>query len=483
MVLREPGWYVQSIRDIKPRIYVAGERVRDPYEHPNTKPVLNAIAKTYELALSPEHAHIAAAESHLTGEPISRFNRVCLSTEDLVKRTELNILLSQKTGTCNYRCVGCDALTALYSITYEMDQRLGTSYHERLKAFLRHVQGKDLACSGALTDPKGDRRRRPKEQADPDLYLHVVEKRDDGIIVRGCKVHQSGAFGVHEIIVLPGMAFRPGEEEYAVAFAVPNGTRGLTFIMQETAQDAERRAAREEHTGLPDFGVRTTCMLVFDDVFVPWERVFMCGEVEFTRELVMRFASMHRTSGAACKAGFGDVIIGAAYAIAEYNGLSGAHYIRGRLTDMIWANEATRGLALAAAYRGIRTPSGAYVPDPVLANTAKLESVEAFTRLLVAASDIAGGLVVTMPSEANLDSPDVGDWVRKYLVGTPEVPVEHRLRMFKFLQNWVAGPHLAGAIHGGGSPAAQKIALMALSNLEAKKALAEELAGIREEKH
>jgi len=466
------------MRERKLRVYVAGERVKDLYEHPNTRPVLNAIAKTYELALSPKHSAITTAKSHLTGETVSRFNHICFSTGDLVRRAELNALLSQRTGTCNYRCVGCDALTALYSITYEMDQRLGTDYHQRFLSFLKHVQAEDLACSGALTDPKGDRRKRPKEQADPDLYLHVVEKDDEGIVVRGCKVHQSGAFGVHEIIVLPGMALRPGEEEYAIAFAIPSDAEGLTFILQETAQDAERRAFGAERTGLPDYGVRTTCMLVFDDVFVPWERVFMCGEVEFTRELVMRFASMHRMSGAACKAGFGDVVIGAAYAIARYNGLEKAHYIRDRLTDMFYANEATRGLALAAAYKGRPTSSGAYVPDPVLANVAKLASVENFTRLLVAAADIAGGLVVTMPSEANLESPEVGEWVRKFLVGVPDVPVERRLRMFKFLQDWVAGPHLAGAIHGGGSPAAQRITLMALADWEAKERLAEELAGL-----
>ena len=482
-MLRTPDWYFESIRKLGPKVYVAGELVRDLVEHPNTRPVLNAIAKTYELALDPEHADVMTARSHLTGEEVSRFNHVPRSTDDLVKRAEMAILLSQKTGTCNYRCVGCDALCALESLTYDMDKALGTNYHERLISFLKHVQAEDLACSGALTDPKGDRRKRPREQADPDLYLRVVEKDDEGIVVRGCKVHQSGAFAVHEIIVLPGMAFRPGEEEYAVAFAVPNGTEGLTFVLQETAQDAERRATKVDYTGLPDYGVRTTCMIIFDDVFIPWERVFMCGEVQFTRELVSRFATLHRTSGAACKVGFGDLIIGASYAIAKYNGLAEARYIREKLVDMFYANEAVRGLALAAAYLGKPTASGTYIPDPVMANTAKLASVEYFTRLITTASDIAGGLVVTLPSEANLENPDVGRWLRKYLVGVPEVPVEERLRMFKFLQSWVAGPHLAGAIHGGGSPAAQKLALAALMDLEAKEAMAKEAAGLRKEKN
>ena len=480
MVLKTVNQYLESLRELSPVVYVAGEKV-DVLTHPNLKPVVNAVAKTYELAQNPKYEAIMTAKSHLTGEKINRFNHIPRNIEDLERRVDLAILTSQKIGSCNYRCAGCDALSALESITYEMDKELGTNYHQRLINYLKYVQQNDLACSGALTDPKGDRKLRPKEQEDPDMYLHVVEKGDDGIVVRGAKVNQSGSAAAHENIVVPGMTFREGEEEYAVAFAVPSNAKGLIHIMQETPEDAERRLVEDENElGIPKYGVRETFIMVFDDVFIPWDRVFMCGEVKYTRELVLRFASNHRTSSAGCKVGFAEGLIGATYAIADYNGLAKAPNIRTELAQMIYTQELARACALAAALKGWKAESGTYFPNYVLANVAKLASAYGFIELMKNAIDISGGLTVTLPALSNLKSP-VGEYLKKYLKGRSGVPAEHRIKMFKFLQTWVAGPHAPGAWHGGGSPMAQLLTLYALTDLESKKRQAMELAGIEEE--
>ena len=482
MPLKTVDEYLKSISELNPTVYVAGERVKNILEHPNLTPVINSVAKTYQLAQNPKYSEVMTAKSHITGERVNRFNHIPRSIEDLEKRMELAILTSQKIGSCSYRCPGCDVLSALESVTYEMDKKLGTNYHARFINYLKYVQENDLACSGALTDPKGNRRLRPKEQEDPDLYVRVVEKGDDGIVVRGAKVNQSGSAAAHENIVIPGLTLREGEEEYAVAFAVPSNAKGLVHIMQETPEDAERRAAETpEDLGIPKYGVRETFIMVFDDVFVPWDRVFMCGEVAFTRELVLRFASNHRMSSAGCKVGFAESVIGATYAIAEYNGLAGAPNIRVELADMIRVQETVRACGLAAALKGWRAESGTYHPNHVLANVAKLASAYGFMEMLKDAIDISGGLTVTLPSLKNLRNPEVAGYLRKYLKGAAGVPPEHRIRMFKFLQTWVAGPHAPGAWHGGGSPMAQLITLYALTDFEGKKRQAMELAGIVEE--
>ena len=477
LTLKTVEEYFESVKKLKPKVYVAGEKIKNLIEHPNTRPAVNAIAKTYELAFKPEYKRIMRAKSHITGEEINRFNHVARSIGDLNLRVELAILTSKLIGTCNYRCAGCDVFVALDSITYEMDKKLGTNYYERFTAYLKYVQENDLACSGGLTDPKGDRRLRPFQQ--PDMYLRVVEKNDEGIIVRGAKLHQSGAFATHETIILPGLSLREGEEDYAVAFAVPNGAKGLTYILQETPEDAERREVKNlNYVGLPDYGVRLTCIMIFDDVFIPWDRVFMCGEVNFTRKLVWKFASTHRMVGAACKVGFGDLIIGATQAIAEYNGVAEAPHIRSKISEMIYLNEKSRACAIASALKGEPTESGAYFPHDIFANVAKLAAARGFHEMIKYAIDVAGGLVVTMPSESNLENPEIREYLKKYLRGVEEVPAERRMRMMKFLQNWVAGPHLAGAWHGGGSPEAQKLTIYALSNLKELKALAESISGV-----
>ena len=480
MPIKTAEEYVESLRRLRPTVYILGERVRNVVDHPLIRPSINSVAATYELAHHPEYEDLMTATSHLTGERVSRFTHIFRSTEDLVKKVKMIRLCAQKVGTCFVRCLGLDALNTLSIITYEIDRKRGTNYAERFNKYLRYVQENDLTCHAAMTDVKGDRSKRPSQQADPDLYLHVVERRDDGIVVRGAKIHQSGAIAAEETIVIPGTTFRKGEEDYAVAFAVPNGAKGLTYISQYTPQDAERMSVEDVHQlGNPRYGIRETCLMVFDDVFIPWNRVFMCGEVKYTMPMWSRFARIHRmTCGGACKVGFGDLMIGAAQAIAEYLGVARASHIREKIIEMVRINETLHACSIAAALRGREEPpgSGVYLPDRMFANVSKLNCADGFWRMMALLGDIAGGLAVTMPSEEELKNPDTAGYVRKYLKAA--VPAEKRMRMTKFIQNWVSGPHGVGTWHGAGSPQAQRLEIYRSVDLEEKKRWAERLAEV-----
>ena len=209
MALKSGQEYTESLRSMKPVVYFAGERIESVADHPLTRPHVNAAAMTYDMALDPLCEDLVTATSHLSGKKISRFTHIPQNTDDLIRKVKMLRAIAQRTGTCFQRCVGMDALISLYGVTFEMDQKKGTQYHQRFLDFLRHVQVKDLMSDGAMTDPKGDRSLAPSKQPDPDMFLHVVEKRADGIVVRGAKAHHTGAVNSHEIIVMPTQAMEP----------------------------------------------------------------------------------------------------------------------------------------------------------------------------------------------------------------------------------------------------------------------------------
>lgn len=472
--------YIESMKKYQPRIFLGGKQV-NLLENPTTLTVVKANARVYELAEDTAYADIMTAGSPYTGGKISRCLHIANSNADLEKRMDMALLTSQMLGTCNYRCVGADVLNALAGITWEMDRELGTEYHQRFLKHLKYLQEYDLACSGGVTDAKGERGKRPGQQDDPDVYVHVVEKNSEGIVVSGAKVSQSGAIGSHETIVIPTMGMKPGEEDFAVAFAVPNGAPGLTYICQYTPFTAERELNDPKYLGNPEYGQRETCIMVFDKVFIPWERVFLCGETKYCGRLIARFAKTHRMNcGGACKVGFIDLIIGATQLLAEFSGVQKAPHIVDKITDMIRISETARACSLAAAVKGVEEPAGSgfYQPDDVFGNAAKLTIADGFWDVMKWAGDIGGGLAVTMPSEKELENPETAEYVKKFLKASG--PVENRLRMAKFIQNWCAGLHGAGTWHGAGSPMAQKMALYALTNLDEKKKLAKDLAGLKE---
>ena len=487
MALKTPEQYIDSIRAIKPRVFIAGKRIEDVTEHPNTRNIINTNAKTYELTLDPKYQELLTATSHLSGEKISRWCHVPGSIDDLKKRRAMNILMAQKIGTCHGRCGGLEMIHVLASVTYAMDQKLGTEYNKRFNNFLRYMQENDLCCNGPQTDAKGDRMKRPLEQEDPDAYLRVVEKRSDGIIVRGAKLHQEGNFSSHYHIVGPPMTgIGKGEEDYALSFVVPVGAEGMTYICQDSPMEAERREAEDIHTlGNPIYGSSVSSMTIFDNVFVPWENVFMCGEIEFTREYLAKASRVHNmVCRGSCKVGFMDLIIGAAQTMAEYNGISRASHVVDKITEMIRIRETTNACATAAALMGKEDPpgSGVYFPDFMSGIMAALNTQYGLPQAALLAADIAGGAVVTMPSELELKNPETSQYVKKYLKGVASVPTEDRMRMLKFLQHWVAGPQAGRMWHGGGPLQIHRITIYrgALADLEEKKKLAKELAGIKD---
>jgi len=473
--------YKASVQKMKVNAYLNGRKVENLNANPVTRSVVEATAKLYELAADPGHEGVMTASSHLSGGKINRNLHVNCSPADLERRADMALLTSQTLGTCNYRCVGCDALNALASVTFEVDRAKGTEYNRRFNAFLQGTQEKDLAVSGAVTDAKGDRAKRILE-GDPDMYVHIVKKKSDGIVVRGAKMHQSGAFAAHETVVIPGGALRKGEEDYAVAFAVPNSAPGITYILQYNPLSAEREQAEDIfQLGNPQFGQRETCLMIFDDVFVPDEDVFLAGEVEFTGSLIQRFAKTHRMNcGGACKVGFADIIIGAAQLAAEYAGTDKASHIREAITQMVRISEASHACAIAAAVKGKEEPlgSGVYMPDDLFGNVAKISTAHGFWQIMALAGDIAGGLVVTMPSFKELKNPATQGYMEKYLKAA--VPAEKRMRITKVLQNWTAGLHGPGTWHGAGSTQAQMISLHRAANLEEKKRIAKKIAGIED---
>ncbi|MGB4681111.1 MAG: 4-hydroxyphenylacetate 3-hydroxylase family protein [Dethiobacteria bacterium] len=473
--------YLQSLKKLKRRVYIRGERVDDPLEHPLVRPSVNAVAQTYELERQPEHEALIFARSHLSGRRINRFTHIHRSAEDLVNKVKLQRLLGQLTGTCYQRCVGLDALNALEITTFEMERDLGTPYHQRFNRFLQQVQDENAVCDGAMTDPKGDRGKRPHEQADPDLYLRVVSESSDGITVRGAKCHQTGALNSHYIIVMPTLAMKEEDRDYAVSFAVEADAPGLIYILGRQPSDSRKLEPGQADLGNLYYGGQE-CLIVFDDVFVPWERVFMCREYGYSGRLVERFAGYHRQSYGGCKVGVGDVLIGAAAALAEYQGVEKAPHIRDKLVEMIHLNETLFCCGIACSALGRATASGTFLIDLLLANVCKLNVTRFPYEIARLAEDIAGGIIATLPSLADLEHPEIGPLMKKYFQGIAGLDTACRLKMVRLLENFTLGPaaaaYLTESMHGAGSPQAQRVVISRQADLEQKKKLARKLAGI-----
>jgi len=472
--------YAQSLGRLRQEVYLLGEQVADPIAHPMLRPSLNALATTYELAWQPAHEQLMVRTDG-EGNPINLFTSLHRSSEDLVNKVKALRLLGQTTGTCFQRCVGWDALNALASVTWEMDQSLGSAYHKRFTEYLRFVQANDLVCNGAMTDVKGDRSRRPHEQADPDLYLHVVDRTPDGLVVRGAKAHQTGAVFSHEIIVMPTAAMREEDHDYAISFAVPSDQPGVLHVVGRQSCDTRKLEGGSLDVGNARFGGHEA-LVVFDNVFVPRERVFMDGEYQFSGALVERFAAYHRQSYGGCKVGVGDVLIGAAALAAEYNGVAQASHIKRKLAEMTHLNETLYSCGLACSLCGAATAQGTFLVDVLLANVCKQNVTRLPYEIARLAEDIAGGLMVTMPSEKDLRHPRVGPYLEKYLRGVETAPTLDRLRVLRLIENLTLGTaavaYRTESMHGAGSPEAQVIMIGRQSDLEHKKDLARSLVGI-----
>lgn len=483
MALMTGEQYIESIRNLNMEIYIFGKRIQNPVDDPILRPSLNSVRMTYDLAQLPEYEDLMTVVSPETGKRINRFTHIHRSSEDLVKKVKMQRLLGQQTAACFQRCVGMDAFNAVYSTTFEIDKKYGTSYFENFKKFMLYSQENDLTVDGAMTDPKGDRALAPHAQKDPDLYLHIVERRPDGIVVRGAKAHQTGVINSHEIIVMPTIALSPDDKDYAVSFAVPMDTKGLFMIVGRQSCDTRKLENTQMDVGNSEFG-GVEALTIFDNVFVPNDRIFLNGETEFAGVLVERFAGYHRQSYGGCKVGVGDVLIGAAAVAADFNGAAKASHVKDKLIEMTHLNETLYCCGIACSSEGSPTESGNYIIDLLLANVCKQNVTRFPYEIVRLAEDIAGGLMVTAPSEVDFRDAKLGPYVDKYLRGVDAVSTENRLRILRLIENLCLGTAAVGyrteSMHGAGSPQAQRIMIARQGNLGMKRKLAKKLAHITE---
>ena len=470
--------YLKSLRKLKPTVYMFGERIENVVDHPRIRAGINATGATYELAQNEKYKNLVTTLSPLTGELVNRFTLPPQSIEDLVMRVKVNRILGGYVGTCHQRCTGLDCLSTLSIVTYDIDKKYGTQYNTRFVEFLKYMQKNDLTANAGVTDVKGDRNFGPHEQPDKDMYLRVVDQSKEGIIVRGAKAHQTGSISCHEVIVLPTRALGKGDEDYALAFAIPSDTKNLIHVVGRTSMDTR------EIEGVDCGNIRYSkyCpTLIFDEVLVPWERVFMFREVEFAGEMVSRFSAFHRQSHGGCKSGKIDAMTGAALMMMEYNGTTKVSHHKEKVINMIHMAETLYGCSLAASYEGKKEPSGTYFIDPVLANASKIhegkEMAEA-TRLMI---DVVGGFVADLPSDRDFKNPEIGELLKKYLKGATGVPVEKRVKMLRLVEKMaMESADTISDIHGGGSPAAHRLTIFRESDIGYKKNCAKRLACIED---
>jgi 4-hydroxybutyryl-CoA dehydratase/vinylacetyl-CoA-Delta-isomerase len=470
--------YVASLRKLRPTVYMFGEKIENVVDHPRIRAGINATGATYELAQNEKYKNLVTTLSPLTGELVNRFTLPPQSIEDLVMRVKVNRILGGYVGTCHQRCTGLDCLSTLSIVTYDIDKKYGTQYNTRFIEFLKYMQKNDLTANAGVTDVKGDRNFGPHEQPDKDMYLRVVDQNEEGIIVRGAKAHQTGSISCHEVIVLPTRALGKGDEDYALAFAIPSDTKNLIHVVGRTSMDTR------EIEGVDCGNIRYSkyCpTLIFDEVLVPWDRVFMFREVEFAGEMVSRFSAFHRQSHGGCKSGKIDAMTGAALMMMEYNGTAKVSHHKEKVINMIHMAETLYGCSLAASYEGKKEPSGTYFIDTVLANASKIhegkEMAEA-TRLMI---DVVGGFVADLPSDRDFKNPEIGELLKKYLKGATGVPVEKRVKMLRLVEKMaMESADTISDIHGGGSPAAHRLTIFRESDIGYKKNCAKRLACIED---
>jgi 4-hydroxybutyryl-CoA dehydratase/vinylacetyl-CoA-Delta-isomerase len=472
--------YLQSLRGRNLNVFLMGKQVEEPVDHPMIRPSANAMAMTYDLEL--EEPDLAMVMSPYTGERVNRFLHIATSVEDVVLQNKMQRRLGQLTGTCFQRCVGMDALNALYSVTYEIDAQRHTPYHTRLKEFIQQMQQHNYVIGGAMTDVKGDRSKPPSQQVDPDMYLHVSKRTAQGVYVRGAKAHQTGCINSHWLIVMPTLRLQPEEVDYAIVGALLVETEGITYVIGRQSCDT-RSLEGDIEAGNAEFSGQEA-LIIFEDAFIPNNLIFMNGETEFTAKLVERFTAFHRRSYV-CKSGVGDVLIGAAATIAKYNGVDRASHIRDKLVEMTHLNETIYSTGIASSYQSLATPSGAYLCDELLANVCKQQVTRITYEMARLAQDLAGGLLVTLPSEADYRNTEIGPLLEKYLKGRDDVPTEDRMRILRLIENLTLGRNAVGylteSLHGAGSPQAQRIQIQRQMQLDFKQRLAKSLAGIKDQ--
>jgi 4-hydroxybutyryl-CoA dehydratase/vinylacetyl-CoA-Delta-isomerase len=488
--MRTKEEYLEDLGKMKKNLYFNGEKIdRLDERH---MPTLDVMGTTFEMANDPDFKDLMLVKSHLTGEIINRFTHIHQSTDDLHKKQDMTRKLCQKVGGCIQRCMGCDATNAIYNVSYEADKvnKGETKYHENFKKWLLRFQERDLVAACAQTDVKGDRMKRPADQPDPDMYVHVTERRNDGIVVRGCKLHISEASVSDEILVVPTRALRPEDKDYAVAFAVPGDYEGVKQVV--TIHNLRER----EHFKRGFMPGGTDSYIIFDDVFVPWERVFLCGEYQHGGVLALLFALFHRHSYSGCKPAIGDLVLGAAALAAEYNNISKASHVRKKFAEIILVSELGYAAGYTASDLGkpevympgvgfIPYGPGSYIPNSIYCNVGRCLTGENVYREAEILCDLSGGIPATFPYENDFENPEIKDLLYKYITRNSKIAPENAAQFWRYMGDALCsatgGIHSVGNYHGGGSPVMEQIAITTQYDIEARKEMVKKIAGINDD--
>ncbi|QGR20196.1 4-hydroxyphenylacetate 3-hydroxylase family protein [Stygiolobus azoricus] len=479
MGLRTGEQYLEAIKvRNKAEIYVMGKEVKDVTTHPFLKPSIMAFKATFDAPWEEDTKELARAWSPFINEEVNRFNHIHRSSDDLAAKVKLLRKISHKTGACFQRCVGFDALNTLYIITELMAQKGKTEPKERFVEYLKTVQKKDLALAGAMTDAKGVRTLKPSQQKNKDAYVRVTEVTKDGIYVSGAKANITGVAASEEIVVLPTRAMGPEDQDYAIAFSIPTDTEGIKIIVGRQLNDA-RRMEGGDIDALPYF-YNHEGLVIFDNVFVPMERVFLLRDWQYTSQLVEIFSAYHRQGYGGCKAGLGDVIIGATYNLAKQVGVEKASHIQEKLTEEIFLTETMYAAGIAASLNAVQPCPNCWWVNPMHANVTKHLVARFPAQISQLAIDVAGGIIGTAPSEWDLKNPKLREYIAKYLQGVEGYTAEDRLRMVRLLENVSIGvAFMIESVHGAGSPAAQRIMFSRLYDLNYSEEVAKKLAGMK----
>jgi 4-hydroxybutyryl-CoA dehydratase/vinylacetyl-CoA-Delta-isomerase len=478
MTLQNGSQYINSLKKLRPNIYKWGKLIEDVTTHPATRLHVQSVSLSYDAAFDPDQTDLFTNTSHFSEQKAHRWNTLMKTPEDVAGNIRMKRAQFRKTGTCQgATCTGWTILNALWAVTYETDQELHTPYHSRLEKYLQYVEDNALVLAGAITDAKGHRALKPSQQENQDSNLHISKVVPGGIIVRGYKAQICGVAAIHEILCVPGNAYGESDKDFAIAFAIPRDVQGLTIV--ETRRPSDTRD-EEEGWDSPKAGAITQAYLLFDDVFVPEDRIFLQGEFSYAGKFIEYFTALYRSAIGACVAGQGDVLIGAAINMARSNGLS-RKIFQDKLNQMAVNNEVTFGIGLGAILLGQRHPSGVWLPDSLLAHVNKTQVAKLPYETKLLAQDISGGISETgcFPSYTDFQSPEYGQDLLQALAAGSDG--ETRARAARLVEWLTIGGGVPGCMHGGGSPDGAKLVVRALEPWEEYAAAAQKIAGIKTE--
>ena len=447
--------YRESLRRFSPKVFVNGDRIDSVADELRFAPGINAVGTSYDFALIDQHRQLMTAVQGTSGKTVNRMLHIDESSTDLLYKLEAVRLLCKESG-CAQRYLNHDAFNGIYQATKRCDAAHGTDYHQRFVNYMHAVQEEDLTLGIAMTDAKGDRSKRPGEQANPDVYVHIKQRRADGIVIRGTKAIVTGAPYMHGFLVMPCRTHTKEDADFAVCCAVPIDAPGVTVIARPAGRPGESAAKFSGKYG------QSTGVVMFDDVFVPHDRVFLAGETEEGGFLTTSYATHHRHSCIGARAGFGDLLIGAGALMVQANGLDPENHshIRDAMVELITITESFFACGVAASVYCTKDPAGSVMPDAVFANIGKLLLATKIYDMHRVAHYVSGGLVVSLPGPDEDHNPETQASLSAVLAGRPDIPADQRLEVSRFIEDLTASHQGSWysiiSLHGGGSPEAMK---------------------------